>query len=178
MNIADQGTREPATRRYTAVPRVLVFLTSTNPATGGQEVLLLKGAPNKRLWAGRYNGLGGHVEAGEDIYTAATRELAEEAGLHDVPLHLAGIINIDTGQDEQGPRPGVLVFVFTGETAVRTVHPSSEGEPTWVSSAGYADYPMVEDLYALLPRVLARRFFYAAYTPQADGTLAFAFREP
>ena len=46
------------------------------PVTGEPEVLLLRGAADKRLWANRYNGLGGHVEAGEDVLSAAKREAA------------------------------------------------------------------------------------------------------
>jgi len=68
MQAIDQGTRETGRRRYQAIPRTLIFLTSRNSQTAEQEVLLLKGAPNKRLWANRYNGLGGHVEVDEDIY--------------------------------------------------------------------------------------------------------------
>ncbi len=66
-------------------------------------MLLLQGAPNKRLWAGRYNGLGGHVEAGEDVLAAARRELAEEAGLTPAALTLRGVINIDTGAGQENP---------------------------------------------------------------------------
>ena len=54
--------------RYMLIPRVLIFLRR------GNSVLLLKGAPTKRLWAGKYNGVGGHVEAGEGILSAAQRK--------------------------------------------------------------------------------------------------------
>ena len=68
MKTDAQGTRDPKRQRYQAIPRVLIFLRSRNPQTGEEEVLLLKGAPTKRLWANHYNGLGGHVEAEEDVY--------------------------------------------------------------------------------------------------------------
>jgi len=55
------------------VPRTLIFLERNG------HVLLIRGGPDK-WFAGRYNGLGGHVEPGEDVYTAALREVQEEAG--------------------------------------------------------------------------------------------------
>src|SRR5688500_15510913 len=114
MQANEQGGHEPNRRRYQALPRSLLPDTSPNPASGEREVLLLKGAPTKRLWANRYNGLGGHIEASEDVLTAGQRELIEETGLSDVALALRGVINIDTGVDEQGARPGVLIFILTG----------------------------------------------------------------
>ena len=172
MNATEQATRAPG--RHLVVPRVLIFLTRTTGA-GGQEVLLLKGAPGKRLWANKYNGLGGHVEATEDVYTAARREVKEEAGLDVAALMLRGVVTIDTGFDEHGRRPGVLMFVFTGEAPAQAVSPTREGTPEWVPVAALAEYPLVDDLYALLPRTLNGAFFYGHYSPQADGTLHYSF---
>lgn len=177
LNVSAQGTREPGRRRYQAIPRVLIFLTSRNPQTGAQEVLLLKGAPTKRLWANHYNGLGGHVEAEEDIYTAALREVSEEAGLEPEHLALRGVVNIDTGSDEQGLRPGVMMFVFVGEAPSRTVVPSVEGELHWLPLDALAHYPLVADLYELIPRALAGSFFYGHYAPLEDDTMRLTWRE-
>ncbi len=63
MPQSDQGVTKD---RYTIIPRTAIFLRR------GDSYLLLKGAPTKRLWANKYNGLGGHVERGEDILSAAT----------------------------------------------------------------------------------------------------------
>ena len=177
MNVDAQGARDPRRQRYHTVPRVLIFLTSRNPQTGEDEVLLLKGAPTKRLWANLYNGLGGHVEAGEDVYGAALREVSEEAGLEPARLALRGVVNIDTGSDEQGPRPGIMIFVFVGEAPGREVVAGVEGELDWLPLATLADYPLVDDLYELIPLALGERFFYGHYTPRADGTLHYAWRE-
>jgi 8-oxo-dGTP diphosphatase len=57
------------------IPRSLIFVTRPG------KVLLIKGHPRKRLWANRYNGIGGHIEYGEDLVKAAERELLEESGL-------------------------------------------------------------------------------------------------
>ncbi len=177
MQASDQGTRETGQRRYQAIPRTLIFLTSVNPQTGVQEVLLLKGAPTKRLWANKYNGLGGHVEADEDIHTAAVREVNEETGLSLQQLTLRGIININTSSDENGPRSGVLIFVFLGESNQHMVQASREGAPEWIPIAEITNYPLVDDLYEVLPRILGDGpCFFGHYSPQPDGTLHYTFQ--
>jgi len=177
MNVNAQGARDPHHQRYHTIPRVLIFLTSRNPQTGEEEMLLLKGAPTKRLWANHYNGLGGHVEADEDIYAAALREVAEEAGLAPAHLSLRGVVNIDTGSDDQGPRPGIMMFVFAGEASAREVVAGAEGELDWLPLHSLADHPLVDDLYELIPLALGNHFFYGHYAPQADGTLRYAWRK-
>jgi len=54
----DQGVTP---NRYAIIPRTLIFLTS------GSDILLLKGAPTKHLWANRYNGMAGMLNL-EKIY--------------------------------------------------------------------------------------------------------------
>lgn len=177
MKAGDQGTREPNKRRYQAIPRTLTFLTSINPQTGEPEVLLLKGAATKRLWANKYNGLGGHIEADEDIYAAALREVREETGLTPAKVTLRGVVNIDTGHDENGQRPGVLMFVFSGESTERQVQPTNEGTPEWLPVGALRQYALVDDLYEVIPRALANGpVFFGHYSPQADGTLQYHFR--
>jgi 8-oxo-dGTP diphosphatase len=177
MQADSQGTRENGTRRrYQAIPRTLILLTRRQPATGRREVLLLKGAPTKRLWANLYNGLGGHVEAGEDVLSAARREVQEETELTPVKLTLRGVVNIDTGMDEQGPRPGVLMFVFTGECDAQDVPPGPEGAPAWLPVDALDNYPLVDDLYALIPLALGDGpVFYGHYSPRPDGKLSYRF---
>jgi 8-oxo-dGTP diphosphatase len=181
MQANEQGVRQAGRRRYQAIPRTLLLITSPNqdspdPDRQGRDVLLLKGAPTKRLWANRYNGLGGHIEANEDVLSAAQRELAEETGLTDIALTLRGVINIDTGTDAEGPRPGVLVFVLVGETQMREVITTAEGTPEWIPLAQLDDYPLVDDLYAVIPLALGSGpTFYGHYTPRADGSMSNRF---
>jgi len=119
-----------------AIPRVLCFITH------GDDVLLLRGAPDKRLWANRYNGIGGHVEPGEDVYSAARREIQEEAGIPITELRLRGIITVAPERDE----PGVLLFVFTAQALSRDVRASAEGQPVWVARDQIGTLDVVEDV--------------------------------
>lgn len=154
MSASEQGVGA-LPNRYTAIPRVLVFVFN------GDDVLLLKGAPDKRIWANRYNGLGGHVEAHEDVYTAAYREVWEESGLQVTDLRLRGVINIDIGQPV-----GIMLFVFTAQSAGRETRPSDEGTLEWVPAHYLPNDRLVRDIPILLERIAAMddgQLFFARY---------------
>lgn len=147
MSESEQGV-DTNEDRYTVIPRVVVFVFSEPKADGSTDVLLLKGAPTKRLWANRYNGLGGHVESYEDVYSAARREIREEAGLDAHDLRLCGIVNIDIGR-----QTGIGLFVFTARAEERQIQPSVEGIPEWVPLDRIHDYNLVKDVPILLDRI-------------------------
>ena len=169
MPAAEQGVAVSA-GRYQLIPRVLCFVWH------GPDVLLLKGAPDKKIWANKYNGLGGHVERGESVPAAALREIREEAGLAVCDLRLRGVVTIDTGE-----AVGIGLFVFSAEALDRTVKPSREGSLHWVSPAELAGLVVVEDLPELLARVQVQGAdgpcFGARYSYSVEGKLHIDFFE-
>lgn len=131
--------------RHLATPRTLLFLERAG------QWLFIQGAPHK-WWAGRLNGIGGSVEAGEDILSAALREAEEESGLLPQALELAAIVHVAAA-------PAVMLFIFVGTLPPGALHACDEGEFHWLSREMIAagELPLMPDLPQLLPRLWARQ---------------------
>ena len=130
--------------RYLMVPRTLIFLRRED------EILLIKGAEDKKIWPGLYNGIGGHVERGEDLISAANRELFEETGIAGANLQLRGIIFIDVNENS-----GITMYVFDGVVETTNIKNSPEGTLEWINIKDLNNYPLVEDLYQLIPIIIS-----------------------
>ena len=154
MSASEQGVDR---QRYMLMPRTLIFLTR------GNEVLLLKGAPHKRLWAGLYNGVGGHIEKGEDVLSAAKRELQEETGITLPELWFCGTITVDTQEN-----PGVCIFVFKGSYSRDETPKSTDGTLEWLKIDQIYQLPLVSDLSVLLPKVLNMRPGQAPFSAHSN----------
>lgn len=143
MSAKDQGA-DATTGRWLVMPRTLCFVLN------GDDVLLMKRAAHKRVFPGRYNGVGGHIERDEDPLTSARREILEETGLHVHDLRLRGVYNIDAGE-----ATGIMLLVFTAVSDVRQTITTDEGSLHWVHRGQALQLDLVDDLPIILPRVLA-----------------------
>jgi 8-oxo-dGTP diphosphatase len=143
MSAAEQGVD---LNRYMVIPRVLVVITRED------KLLLLKGADDKRLWAGLYNGVGGHLEQGEDPRSDAHREVFEETGLSITDLLFCGIVFVNTNVN-----PGICIFIFTGEYKTGNLAESREGMLEWVDISALSTLPLVADMPVLLPKILSHK---------------------
>jgi 8-oxo-dGTP diphosphatase len=168
MAAEDQGIDS---KRYTLIPRVLVFAVNEQG-----KVLLLRGAPDKKIWPNKWNGLGGHVEQGESILEAAHRELQEESGLKAGRMQYCGQVVVDTGK-----KPGIIFFIFKAKRLEGTQRDSEEGRLAWFKQKDALELGLVEDLYTLIPIVMRQRPgakpFWGFYSYDEKGQLMMSFSQ-
>ena len=125
-------------------------LVTDSFVTNGGDVLLLRHPEHGDRWPGRWNGIGGHVEPGEGIRSAARRELREESGLDVDGLSLRVVVH------ESGLLGAAhVLFVFVGETRERRLRSPEGLELAWHPIERVRELPLVHDVAELLPRALS-----------------------
>lgn len=160
MGAKEQGASE-ITGRWMVIPRTLIFVVH------GDDVLLMKRAPHKKVFPNQYNGLGGHIEAYEDPYAGAIREMKEESGLMVEKMSLVATHHVFTGGNN-----GILLFVFVATSSHRNfVSDDAEGTLHWIPIQDIRNYDLVEDLFLILPKYLLHQgnaplFAYVSYDDQ------------
>ena len=150
---------------YTPILATLGYVFSPD----GRQVLLIH--RNRRpsdAHFGKYNGLGGKLEADEDVVAGLRREVREESGLECVDLRLCGTISWP-GFGKQGEDWFAFVFrVDRWEGTPFTENP--EGDLVWVDVAEVLRLPLWEGDRHFLPLVFDRdgRPFHGVM-PYRDG---------
>lgn len=134
--------------RYTPILATLGYVLSPDQ----QQVLLIhRNARPQDEHFGKYNGLGGKLEPGEDVVHGMRREIEEEAGIVCERMRLRGTINWPgfgkNGEDWFG-------FIFLIETFSGTSRAGNhEGELQWVPRDRLPQLPMWEGDQHFLPLV-------------------------
>jgi len=133
---------------YTPILATLGYVFSPD---GWRVLLIHRNANPNDLHLGKYNGLGGKLDPGEDVVSGMRREIREEAGIECVALELRGTINWPGfGKDGQDWFGFIFrVTVFTGTPFER----NHEGELEWVEVERVLQLPLWEGDRFFLPLV-------------------------
>lgn len=150
---------------YTPILATLGYVLSPD----GRQVLLIhrNRRPNDPH-LGKYNGLGGKLDPGEEVVTCMRREIREEAGLECETLLLRGTISWP-GFGKHGEDWFGFIFRIDRWSGVpQTGNP--EGVLTWVEVDRILDLPLWEGDRYFLPLVFERteRQFHGVM-PYRDG---------
>jgi 8-oxo-dGTP diphosphatase len=133
---------------YTPILATLGYVLSE----GGSQVLMLR--RDRRLddlHFGKYNGLGGKLEAGEDVAAGMKREVREEAGLECLSLRLRGTVSWP-GFGKDGEDWFGFVFVIDRWQGAALTE-NAEGTLTWLPVARILDLPLWDGDRHFLPLV-------------------------
>ena len=133
---------------YTPILATLGYVLSPDR---DQVLLVHRNARAHDAHLGKYNGLGGKLEADEDIVAGMRREIHEEAGLQCDALQLRGTISWPGfgkhGEDWFGFI--FLITAFTGEPPAR----NPEGSLEWIEIERIGELPLWEGDRQFLPLV-------------------------
>lgn len=152
---------------YTPIVGTLGYILSPDRS---QVLLVHRNARADDQHLGKYNGLGGKLEADEDVAAGMRREIFEEAGIVCEAMELRGTISWP-GFGKQGEDWLGFVFLvtkFSGEPLAE----NAEGTLQWVPVDSIMELPMWEGDRHFLPLVFdadPRQFH--GIMPYKDGRM-------
>ena len=114
--------------------------------------------------AGKWIGLGGHLESGESPEECVRREISEEAGIQIDDLRLRGIITFilpDWGDE--------LTFLYTARTDRTELPECAEGELRWIPVDEVMSLPLWEGDRVFLPLLCTRESCFSVKLIYAAG---------
>lgn len=133
---------------YTPITSTLGYVLSPDRS---KVLMVHRNARADDQHLGKYNGLGGKMEPGEDIASCMRREILEEAGIECTSMRLRGTLNWP-GFGKQGE--DWLGFVFVIDAFEGTVASgNAEGKLQWVAREQLLELPMWEGDRLFLPLV-------------------------
>ena len=114
--------------------------------------------------AGKWIGIGGHLEENEAPEECVLREIKEETGLEVTDLRLRGIITFilpDWGNE--------LTFLYTAKTDSAETLPCSEGTLAWIPIDEIPGLPLWEGDRVFLPLLRSRQDCFSLKLVYAPG---------
>lgn len=130
---------------------VLATLGYVLSADGKQVLMIHRNKRSGDVHYGKYNGLGGKLEPGEDIITGMRREIQEEAGFIADTVVLRGTVSWP-GFGKHGE--GWFGFIFRIESWHGEPHEGNdEGTLEWVPLDSLATLPLWPSDHMFLPMV-------------------------
>lgn len=150
---------------YTPILATLGYIFSPD---GGRVLMVHRNARPGDAHLGKYNGLGGKLDPGEDVVAGFRREVREEANLECDELELAGTISWP-GFGKGGEDWFGFVFRVTKWTGTPPAA-NPEGSLEWVPVAEVLSLPLWEGDKLFLPLVFGQtgRPFHGVM-PYRDG---------
>lgn len=148
---------------YTPIIGTIGYLLSPDRT----RVLLVHRSREGDVQQGKYNGLGGKLEPGEDVVSCLHRELAEEAGITVTSASLRGTISWPgfgtDGEDWFG-----FIFVVNGYQGILPAA-NDDGPLEWHEIDRLDELPMWEGDRYFLPLVFGDGPVFHGVMPYANG---------
>lgn len=162
---------------FTPILATLGYVLSPD---GARVLLIHRNRRPEDPHLGKYNGLGGKLEPGEDVVLGMCREIREEAGIECDRLLLRGTISWP-GFGKDGADWFGFIFLIDRWHGT-PLEENSEGTLQWVERGRILDLPLWEGDRFFLPLVLdGRPGQFHGVMPYADGKplcWSFSWLEP
>ena len=130
-----------------------------------EVLMLLRNKKENDMHEGKYNGLGGKSDPGEDPLSCVRREVEEEAGIRVEPTYMGNITfeNFMPGIDWE-------VHLFRAKGYEGELKECPEGDLEWVRKENLLDLNLWDGDKVFLKYVFGDRFFFGRFE-YSDGEL-------
>jgi 8-oxo-dGTP diphosphatase len=152
---------------YTSILATLGYVLSPDR---GRVLMIHRNTRSDDHHIGKYNGLGGKLEANEDVAACMRREILEEAGIECLELSLRGTINWP-GFGQRGEDWFGFLFLITHFSGV-PLERNREGTLEWVEMGKILELPLWDGDRHFLPLVFdADSRPFHGVMPYSDGRM-------
>ena len=143
------------------IPAVLIYARQGDCILGDRILMVYRNGKEGDYHQGKWNGLGGKLEAGESMIEAASRELAEEAGLNIEPARFEVLGTLQFPLFKPHRQEDWLVFVLSVDLEVHEKPWSRgpEGDLHFVEAGELTELNVWEGDRLFLPLVRERKRF-------------------